>query len=112
MNGNTMNGGGHMNQMNQMNTKPASQRWDDQHMINDLLSTEKHLAGEYGNLLVEGSTQQIRDLLTQNMKETACDQFQVYQQMEQRGWYPMKAAQQPDIQTAKQKFTQMKSQLM
>ena len=32
--------------------------------------------------------------------------------MQQRGWYQTKPAQQPDIQTAKQKFAQTKNQLM
>jgi len=86
--------------------------WDDQRMINDLLSTEKQLAGEYGMQIIEGSTQQFRDVLTQNHRDTLQDQFKVYQQMEQRGWYPLKPAPQPEIQTAKQKFMAMKNQLM
>ena len=86
--------------------------WDDQRMVGDLLATEKQLAGHYGQYVIEGSTQQFRDVLQQNMRDTLCDQFNVYQQMEQRGWYPLKPAPEPEIQTAKQKFMAMKNQLM
>ena len=46
------------------------------------------------------------------MDATANDQFQIFQQMQQRGWYQTKAAQQQDVQQAKQKFAQQKQQLM
>lgn len=102
---------GMQNQNSGMQTNQMAQNWDDQRMINDLLSTEKHMAGEYGTLITEGSTQQFRDLLTHNMQTTLQDQFEVFTQMSNRGWYPTKPAQQPEIQTAKQKFAAMRNEL-
>lgn len=99
--------------MNQnMSGQQAGNQWNDERMLTDLLDTEKHIAGEYGSYVIEGSTQQIRDVLSQNMKETLCDQFKVFEQMQQHGWYKTKPAQQPDVQTAKQTFTQTKGQLL
>ncbi len=95
-----------------MNNKQACASWDDRCMMGDLLDTTKHIAGEYGSYIVEGSNQPLRQVLTTNMDETLSDQFQIFQQMQQRGWYQTKPAQQPDVQTAKQKFTQTKNQLL
>ncbi len=102
---------GNMNTMNQQN-KQACTKWDDQRMMGDLLDTAKHLATEYGSYITEGSCPQLRQVLTNNMTEMLGDQFQIFQQMQQRGWYQTKPAQQNDIQQAKQKCTQEKSQLM
>ena len=98
--------------MNTNMNKPASGKWDDKCMMEDLLDTAKHIAGQYSTNVLEGSTQQIRQILNTNMDQTINDQYQIFEQLNQRGWYPTKAAQQPDVQTAKQKFSQTKSQLM
>ena len=95
-----------------MNSKPASGKWDDKCMMEDLLDTTKHIAEQYGANVLEGSTQQFRQILNTNMDQTINDQFQIFEQIQQRGWYPTKAAQQPDVQTAKQMFSQTRSQLM
>lgn len=127
MNNNSIHGsaGSHMNnssihdqmgiytmESSQANNKQACAQWNDEKMLGDLLDTEKHIASEYGNYVIEGSCQPFRQVLLTNLDETYTDQFQVFQQMQQRGWYPTKTAQQQDVQTAKQKFTQTKSQLM
>ncbi|MCL1964062.1 MAG: spore coat protein [Firmicutes bacterium] len=94
------------------NDKKALTQWDDQRMVGDMLDTAKHIATSYGSFIIEGSNPQIRQILSTNMDETVCDQFQLFEQMQQRGWYQVKPAQQPDIQMAKQKFAQTKSQLL
>ncbi len=98
--------------MNDMNGKQACAQWDDQRMVGDLLDTTKHIATVYGSYIIEGSCPNLRQVMTANMNETLNDQFQIFQQMQQRGWYQTKPAQQPDIQAARQKFTQEKGQLM
>ena len=99
--------------MNQtMNSKPASCKWDDKCMMEDLLDTTKHIVEQYSQSVIEGSTQQLRQILNTNMDQTINDQYQIFEQLNQRGWYPTKAAQQPDVQTAKQMFSQTRSQLM
>lgn len=101
----------HMNSQTMQN-KQASANWNDERMMSDLLDTTKHIATQYGSLILEGSTKPLRKILTDNLDETLNDQFQIFEQVQQRGWYQTKAAQQPDVQTAKQKFTQTKCQLM
>lgn len=68
-----------------MNGKKACTQWDDQRMLGDMLDTAKHIATTYGNYLIEGSNPQIREVFSTNMDETACDQFQIFEQMQQRG---------------------------
>ena len=85
-------------------TGNACAQWDDRCMMSDLLDTAKFITGAYGSYVCEGSNGALRQVLQANMDETANDQFQIFQQMQQRGWYATKAAQQQDVQQAKQKF--------
>ena len=95
-----------MSQQQNMN-----QHWTDQDMIGDLLAQEKQLISTYGTYVSEGSCPNLRQVLTTNLEQTVQDQFHVFQQMQQRGWYQTKPVQQQDLQMAKQKFTQSKSQM-
>lgn len=97
--------------MNEYGNQACSE-WNDQRMTDDLLSTAKHIAGEYGSLICEGSNEQLRQVLNNNMQQTIQDQYQIFDHMRQRGWYETKNAQPQDIQSAKQKFTQEKSGLL
>lgn len=90
----------------------ACSQWDDRCMMGDLLDTTKHITGMYGTNVCEGSNDTLRQVLQFNLDEAANDQFQIFQQMQQRGWYQTKQAQQQDVQQAKQKFSQQMQQLM
>lgn len=89
----------------------AQQKMSDEDIMNDLLSQEKQMISSYSTLLCEASCPNLRSVLTDNLTSSAQDQYQVFDQMSQRGWYPTKNANQPDVMAAKQKFAQMKSQL-
>ena len=89
--------------MNNQNTnRNACAQWDDRCMMTDLLDTAKHITEVYGAYVCEGSSDTLRQVLQDNMDATANDQFQIFQQMQQRGWYQTKAAQQQDVQQATQ----------
>ena len=98
--------------MANQNGNNACAQWDDRCMMTDLLDTAKHITEVYGAYVCEGSSDTLRQVLQNNMDATANDQFQIFQQMQQRGWYQTKAALQQDVQQAKQKFAQQKQQLM
>jgi len=97
-----------MNQTYQPINNPS---WTDQDMVGDLLAQEKQIMGNYSIGITEGSSEPYRQVLTSNMEQTARDQFSVFQQMQQRGWYPTPTAQPQDVQTAKQKCGQHKNQM-
>jgi len=83
---------------------------NDQDRLNDLLSQEKTLIGGYATNLCEASCQNLRGVLQQNMQATAQDQYQVFDQMRQRNWYPIEQVPPDKVQTAKQQMGQMKQQ--
>ena len=70
------------------NNNQNMSKWTDQDMINDLLIAEKQMLNTYSIHLAEGSNNAIRQVFKTNFDQTTQDQFQVFQQMNQRGWYP------------------------
>lgn len=83
----------------------------DEDQLTDLLTQEKQMISTYGAMVAEASCQNLRGVLTNNLSDTVTDQFQVFSQMRQRGWYPGKDAPTPEVEAAKQKFSQMKQQM-
>ncbi len=110
-----------MNQSNMSQGKPnfasnmagfqQSAHWTDEEIIIDMLTTEKTLAGFYAATACETSCQNLRQVLMDNMTSTVSDQYQVFDQMRQRNWYPVKNATPQEVQDAKGKFAQMKTEI-
>ena len=88
-----------------------SAHWTDEEIVSDILTTEKTLVGFYGTSACETTCQNLRQVLVGNMGQTVSDQYQVFDQMRQRNWYPVKNAPSQEVQDAKTKFSQMKSQI-
>lgn len=111
-----------MNQQPTNNTRPNfgagmqqgmhNVQWNDQDIITDLLSTEKWLSGTYATNITECSCANLRRVLLDNFASICNDQYQLFDQMRQRNWYPVKNAQPQEVQAAKQQFAQMKTQIM
>lgn len=83
----------------------------DQDKMEDLLSEEKSLIGSYGTLIPEASCPQLRQTLTQNFTECLQNQYTIFDQMAQLGWYPTKAAPAADVNAARDKFSRLRQQL-
>ncbi|NLG25940.1 MAG: spore coat protein [Clostridiales bacterium] len=94
-----------------MNTQGKQVEFTDQDRLDDLLSQEKQLISAYSTFIPEASCPQLRQVLTDNFNGCVQNQFTVFDQMSQMGWYPTKPAPVPDIQAARQKFQQMKQQI-
>ena len=94
-----------------MNQNPQNTVLNDQDMMEDLLTQEKFLISSYSTFLPEASCPQLRQVLTDNFNECATSQYNVYDQMNQKGWYQVKNAPGADIQAARQKFQQLKTQM-
>ena len=88
-----------------------SAHWTDEEIISDLLTTEKTMVGFYGTNACETTCQNLRQVLVDNMGKAVSDQYQVFDQMRQRNWYPVKNAPPQEVQDAKTKYSQMKSQI-
>lgn len=83
----------------------------EQDMLNDLLTQEKQFISAYSTFIGEASCPNLRHLLMTNFDQVCEDQYQIFDIMRKKGYYQTKDAQDADVNTAKQKFSQMKSQL-
>lgn len=107
-----------MNQQNQpwnQNTSwtgtQGNQKLSDQELAFDLLYQEKALMSNMTSEVLEVSHQGLRQVMNDTYLQMGQDQLQIFDLMQQNGWYQTKPAQQPDIQTAKQKYQQMRGTL-
>ena len=89
------------------NTQPMN----DQELAFGLLYQEKSLMANITSDFLEVSHQGMRQVLTDTYNQMGQDQLQLFNLMQQNGWYQTTPAQQPDVQTAKQKYQQMRNTL-
>ena len=96
------------NMQTQQNTgTQPMQGMTDQELAFDLLYQEKALMANISSEVVEGSQPGLRNVLNDMFMQMGQDQLQIFQVMNQKGWYQLKPAQPQDIQTAKQKYQNM-----
>ena len=105
-----------MNQQNQTmnqntNQQSAQQPLNDQELAFDLLYQEKALLANIASEVLEASQPGMRQVLNDCYMQIGQDQLSIWNVMEQQGWYPVKPAQPQDVQTAKQKYQQMRQTL-
>ena len=78
-------------------------------LLNDLLNQEKQLMASYTTFISEASCENLRGILTNHFNQTCKDQYQVFDNMRQKGYYQPKDAQSKEVELTKQKFEQIKS---
>ncbi|MBP7174737.1 MAG: spore coat protein [Thermoclostridium sp.] len=83
----------------------------EQEIMTDALNTEKLSITSYGTYLAEATCQQLRQELNQIINENQQVQFEIFDNMQKRGWYQSKNAQLNEIQQSVQKHEQMKQSL-
>ena len=79
----------------------------DKEILNDALSTQKFMAGNYHTFATECATKTIRDDVLTIMNEELCIQNELFTELHNRGWYQTPAAEAKKITEAKQKFQAM-----
>ena len=92
---------------NQSGNTPLS----DQEKAFDLLYHEKALMANVASDMLEVSPVGMRQVMQDCFGQMSADQLDIFQLMQQKGWYPTKPAQAQDVQTAKQKYQQMRGTL-
>ena len=83
----------------------------DQELAFDLLYQEKALMANISSEVVEGSQSGLRNVMNDMFMQMGQDQLQIFQVMNNNGWYQLKPAPAQDFQTAKQKYQQMRDTL-
>ena len=96
---------------NSQNQQAAQQPLTDQELAFDLLYQEKALMANISSEVVEGSQSGLRNVMNDMFMQMGQDQLQIFQVMNRNNWYQLKPAQEQDIQTAKQKYQQMRQTL-
>lgn len=83
----------------------------EQELMNDILATEKQVISAYSTGITESSCPNLRDTLVNNFKTSQNIQYKVFDAMKQKGWYKTEDAPTNKVQEAKQKATQLCSEL-
>lgn len=94
-------------QWNQSGGTPLS----DQERAFDLLYQEKALMANLASDVQEVSPVGMRQVMQDCFSQMSQDQLHLFSLMQQQGWYPTKPAQPQDVQTAKDKYAQMRGTL-
>ncbi len=88
-----------------------SSAFSDREIMDDVLTSQKHITGVYNTFSNECVNQQLQNDMVNILKEEHAMQFDVFSDMQKRGWYSPEAAQQQMITDTKTKFENMSSQL-
>jgi len=82
----------------------CSHGMSDKEVINDLLSSQKMSAEHCNTWANECINHQLKNDFLNILKEEQDIQFELFHEMQQRGWYPTKPARPEDVNNAKEKF--------
>lgn len=93
-----------------MEFKIDTQQFDDQEMVHDALYSQKQISDSYNTSANECATPPIRDMFMNLLNEEHQIQFELFNEMNKRGWYPTQPADQQQVQQAKQKYQNMLAQ--
>lgn len=91
-----------------MHTQP---NMTEQDLLNDLLNQEKQIMSSYATFIQEASCENLRKVLTNQFNQTSMDQYQVFDQMRQKGYYQTKDADAQEVQQAKDNFRNIQSEI-
>ena len=97
------------NQQAAYQTAPQDRSLSDQEMAFDLLYQEKALLVNVASDVLEVAHPGLRQVLNDCYLQMGQDQLDIFNVMNQKNWYQTKPAQPQDIQSAKQKFQQMRN---
>lgn len=86
-------------------------KYNDRDRINDLLASEKYLTEGYNISTFEATNPQLHSTLSNILNETHRNREQLFNAMEQRGWYKTEQADHQQVIQAYNKFNEYKSQL-
>ncbi|MCI6909550.1 MAG: spore coat protein [Clostridiaceae bacterium] len=76
----------------------------DKDILEDFLSSQKQITANYNLYAGECEHTNLRDTFLGILSEEHCIQTELFDEMHNRGWYPVKAAEQAQIDAVRQKF--------
>jgi len=83
----------------------------DMEIMTDLLTSQKTITENYNNYANECASKELKNSFLNILQEEHQIQADVFQVMNQRGWYKTQPADQNQLSTTKQKFESMQQQM-
>lgn len=80
-------------------------------LISDLLASEKQIISAYSTGMTESSCPNLRNTLEDNFKNVEQTQYEIFNAMNQKNWYPIKDADSNEVQQLKNETTTISGQL-
>ena len=84
---------------------------NEQDSLQDMLNTEKMLMDNYLLAIKEGSTKSLRTMFMQNFNKAADDQYTVFKQMQEKGYYEFQPAQKLMLDQKTQDFSKISKEI-
>ncbi len=84
--------------------EPNQVNLDDKAMMEDVLSAQKHITGEYNAFANECASAAVKTELINILNEEHQIQHEVFAEMQKRGWYQVEQADQSKVNQTKQKY--------
>ncbi len=75
--------------------------FSEKELMHDLLATEKQVIGAYSTGMTESSCLNLRNTLEKNFKNVEQVQYEIFNAMQQKGWYQVKDAPANEVQQLK-----------
>lgn len=91
-----------------MHTYPNMSEKD---LLTDLLNQEKQIMSSTAVYIQEASCENLRRMLTDQFTTTSQDEYQLFDQMRQKGYYPVTDADSAKVRQVKDAFRSMQSEL-
>jgi spore coat protein CotF len=85
----------------------SSAKMGDVEIMNDSIASQKLISSSYDTFANECATPNLRDEFLNILKDEHQIQSEIFTEMQKRGWYQIKPADQQQISQAKQKFQGM-----
>ncbi len=85
--------------------------FSEQELLNDLLNQEKQMVTSYATFLTEASCHNLRKVLSGNLSQTSHDQFQVFEQLRDKGYYQGNDASDQEVLKVKSTYKAMQDEL-
>lgn len=79
--------------------------WNEEQKLTDLLSTQKFLTGAYNSYYCEAATGAVKNCLSSILQDEHRIQEEIFNEMNNRGWYPLEKAEEAKLNSARQKFS-------
>jgi spore coat protein CotF len=83
----------------------------EQDLLTDLLNQEKHLMSLYAAGIQEASCKNLRKLLISQFNQVSQDQFEVFDQMREKGYYQTRDAPSQQVQQLKNAYKNIQADL-